>query len=42
MVAIYKRRDWRINGPYIDVVILNIALKATKPLLIAFLTYFFY
>ena len=40
-VAIYRRRKWRINGPYIDIVILNIALKATKPFTAAFLIFFF-
>ena len=41
-VAVYRRREQRINRPYIDMVILNITLKATKPLLTAFLIYSFY
>ena len=41
-VAVYRRRKQRINRPYIDVVILNIALKATKPLAAAFFIYSFY
>ena len=42
MVAIYKKRERRINGPHMDKVILNIILKATKPLTAAFLIYSFY
>jgi len=41
-VAVYRRRERRIDGPYVDIVILNIALKAAKPLLTAFLIYSFY
>jgi len=37
----YKSREWYINGPHIDIVILNITLKATEPLFAAFLIYFF-
>ena len=37
MVAVYRRRERRINGPHVDVVILNIASKAAEPLLAAFL-----
>ena len=42
MVAIYKRREQRIDGPYIDIVIFDIALKATEPLAATFLIYFFF
>ena len=41
-VAVYKRRERRINGPYINIVIRNITLKAIKPLATAFLIYSFY
>jgi len=41
-VAVYRRRERRINGPHVDIVILNIALKAAEPLLTAFLIYSFY
>ena len=41
MVAIYRSREQCINGPYVNVVIFNIILKAAEPLLAAFLTYFF-
>jgi len=41
-VAVYRRRERRINGPHIDIVILNIASKAAKPLLAAFLIYSFH
>ena len=42
MVAIYRRRKQRIDGPYIDIVIFDIVLKAAEPLAAAFLIYFFY
>ena len=41
-VAVYKRRERRIDGPYVDIVIFNITLKAAEPLTAAFLIYFFY
>ena len=41
-MAVYKRRERRINGLYMDIIIFNIALKATKPLATAFLIYSFY
>ena len=41
-VAVYRRRERRIDGPYIDVVILDIALKAAEPLVAAFLICSFY
>ena len=42
MVAVYKRRKRRINGPYVDIVIFDIALKAAKPLIATFLIYSFH
>jgi hypothetical protein len=41
-VAVYKRCEQRIDGPYVDVVIFDIILKAAEPLTVAFLIYFFY
>ena len=38
-MVVYRSRKRRINRPYIDIVIFNITLKATKPFLIAFLIY---
>jgi len=37
MVAVYRRRERCIDGPYVDVVIFDIALKAAEPLVAAFL-----
>ena len=41
-VAVYRRREWRIDGPHVDVVILDIASKAAEPLVAAFLICFFH
>src|SRR6266568_6349685 len=36
-VAVYRRRERRIDGPHVDMVILDIASKAAEPLFAAFL-----
>ena len=36
-MAVYKRRKWRINGPYVNTIIFNITLKAAEPLVATFL-----
>jgi hypothetical protein len=41
-MAVYKRRERRINGPHVDIVIFDITLKAAKPLAATFLIYSFY
>ena len=41
-MAVYKRRERRIDGPYVDIVIFNIALKAAEPLTATFLIYSFH
>ena len=41
-MAVHRRHKRRINRPHVDIVILNIALKATKPFAAAFLIYSFH
>ena len=42
MVAMYRRHKWCINGSYVNIVILDIVLKAAEPLVAAFLICSFY
>ena len=37
----YRRRERRIDGPYMDMVIFDIALKAAEPLVATFFNLFF-